>query len=51
MEASVAELTTAINTLWVLVTGFLVFFMQLGFGKKLGYPGMVRYSFCRWKGR
>jgi Amt family ammonium transporter len=28
----VPELVTAINTVWVLITGFLVFFMQAGFG-------------------
>ena len=27
-----AEIVTAINTIWVLVATFLVFFMQLGFG-------------------
>lgn len=32
MESTLPEVVTAINTLWVLVTGFLVFFMQLGFG-------------------
>ncbi|MFH0846795.1 MAG: ammonium transporter [Chloroflexota bacterium] len=32
MAASLTEVITAVNTLWVLVTGFLVFFMQLGFG-------------------
>jgi Amt family ammonium transporter len=32
MGVTTAEMVTAINTMWVLVTGFLVFFMQLGFG-------------------
>lgn len=32
MDVTLTEAVTAINTLWVLVTGFLVFFMQLGFG-------------------
>ena len=29
---SIAELTRGINTVWVLIAGFLVFFMQAGFG-------------------
>ncbi|MFH1638852.1 MAG: ammonium transporter [Chloroflexota bacterium] len=32
MEVSVAEIVMSVNTMWVLFTGFLVFFMQLGFG-------------------
>ncbi len=32
MEPSSGEIVIALNTLWVLSTGFLVFFMQLGFG-------------------
>jgi len=32
MDVTITEAVTAINTLWILVTGFLVFFMQLGFG-------------------
>ncbi len=31
MEVTVAELSTAINILWMLLAGFLVFFMQAGF--------------------
>ncbi|MBL9122976.1 MAG: ammonium transporter [Planctomycetaceae bacterium] len=38
----VAKLTVAADTLWVLVAGFLVFFMNLGFG-------CVESGFCRAK--
>ncbi len=32
MEVTTSSIVTAINTMWVLITGMLVFFMQLGFG-------------------
>ena len=42
-EASqINTLTIAIDTLWVLIAGFLVFFMNLGFG-------MVESGLCRVK--
>lgn len=31
-ETSVSDLALSINTMWVLIAGFLVFFMQAGFG-------------------
>ena len=31
MDVTVADLATAINIMWMLVAGFLVFFMQAGF--------------------
>lgn len=40
MEAISGDIITAINTLWVLVAGFFVFFMQLGFG--MLEAGLVR---------
>lgn len=38
----VADLTVAVDTLWVLIAGFLVFFMNAGFG-------CVEAGFCRAK--
>ncbi len=32
MEVTTSSIVTAVNTMWVLLTAFLVFFMQLGFG-------------------
>src|SRR5438309_1111639 len=39
---TVADLKVGVDTMWVLVTGFLVFFMNLGFG-------CVEAGFCRAK--
>ncbi len=41
-EEAVANLTVAADTLWVLIAGFLVFFMNAGFG-------CVEAGFCRAK--
>ena len=41
-EEAVAELTVAADTLWVLIAGFLVFFMNAGFG-------CIEAGFCRAK--
>jgi Amt family ammonium transporter len=40
MEYEISEIVSAVNTIWVLVAGFLVFFMQLGFG--MLEAGLVR---------
>lgn len=41
-EADISQIVTGLDTLWVLVTAFLVFFMQAGFG-------MVEAGFIRAK--
>jgi len=41
-SSQISTLTVAIDTLWVLIAGFLVFFMNLGFG-------MVESGLCRMK--